>query len=54
MITDFAYPVVYTMIEQMYTNYKAELPGDTTLQLELLKAAAKYKVEPLTRRIEKV
>ncbi|MDR3549232.1 MAG: BTB/POZ domain-containing protein [Candidatus Pacebacteria bacterium] len=54
VITEFSYSIMYILLEQIYTGYKAELPADSLIQLEVLKAAGKYKLEPLIKKIEKV
>lgn len=51
IIEDFSYPVVNCLIEQIYTNFKADIHSDL---IELLKAAVKYQVDFLAKRLEKV
>jgi len=53
VITEFSYSVVYIMLEQIYTEYTAELPTDYIIQLDLLKAAQKYKLDTLIKKIER-
>ena len=53
IITEFSYSVMYILLEQIYTNYAAELPTDPIIQLDLIKAAIKYKLDTLIKKIEK-
>ena len=52
LITEFNYSTMYVLLQQIYTNYEAGLPPDPIVQLDLLKGATKYKLEPLIKRIE--
>lgn len=53
LITEFDFATMHALLEQIYNYYETELPLDPVAQLELLRSAAKYKLEPLMRRIEK-
>ena len=53
LITDFSFATIYVLFEQIYNNYETALPLEPINQLELLRCATKYKLEPLVRRIEK-